>query len=1040
MHRPSSFVLLLTTALVLIATPAALAQTATASLFIEARDTSDALLPGVEVVLVNQATHVERRVATGAEGTVLLSLLPAGVYTAHASLAGHKQAVVQDLRLQAGGKGTLDLLLIPGAFTESVVVSADLARLRAGNSAIGESFDGRTLVMMPVDTRDFLQFTYQTPGAVPPAPGSRLSTQANTGVNVSGAREAANNFLLDGVDNNDLFLNRIVVTPSLDAVQEFTLLQNTYDAEYGRSAGAQVNVVSKSGTSELRGSLFEYFRNEALDARGVFDPAGEPKPRFERHQFGGTLGGPIPGWPGFFFANVEGLRTRAAETRVAHVPTAAERAGDFSASGVTILDPSTGEPFPGNRVPPDRLDPAGVAVAALYPEANRGAGGENFVASPLGRRDGLQLTVKTDHHRWREDPFFVRYSLTADDRDQPFPARGRNLPGFGTGVTDVGHNLAGGLSQILGTHVMHELRVGWNRLHRENIALARGLDGFSALGIDGPSLPAVDTGYAAFVLAGFETVGDDPNLPVVRRTNTLHISDSLSFERGRHRIKAGGEMRRYASDGFNHLFARGQVSFSGAYTGDALADLLLGLPTVSLLADNDNPQALRTTAWNAFAQYDWHPTAALSVNAGLRYELNTPPVDAHDRMRIFDLAARTLRPVGGEGVPRSGVRIDRNNFAPRLGASWRIPGPAELVLRGGVGLYYDGGTLIENSALYFNPPEFDLRIYFPAAAPLLLAHPFPGEGFRPLPSVNTLDPDFRTAATRQGSLGLEARVRGVDLTARYVGAHGDHLVRRRNLNQPPPGAGPLDDRRPIPGYADILLVEPAASSSYHALQLEAQRQRASGLSFRAAYTWSKSLDDASAFLQSDGNDNTPQDARHPKREWGLSDFDVRHRLSLAGIWMLPDSAAWTRGWQVSAIVAVQSGRPFTPRVGFDNSNTGNVGGSFGYDRPDEVDSASAPADAVRYDGRAFVIAPPFTFGNAGRNILSGPAYASVDVGVARTFRFAGSRTFEARVEIYNALNRTNLGLPDGFVDRPTFGRSLSAFPARQVQLVARMVF
>jgi hypothetical protein len=1040
MHRLSSSVLVNIIAIVLTATSSAFAQTATASLFIEARDPSDALLPGVDVVLVNQATRVERRVTTTAEGTVLVSLLPAGVYTANASLHGHKKAVVQDLRLEAGGKGTLDLLLIPGAFTESVVVSADLTRLRAGNSAIGESFDGRTLVMMPVDTRDFLQFTYQTPGAVPPAPGSRLSTQANTGVNVSGAREAANNFLLDGVDNNDLFLNRIVVTPSLDAVQEFTLLQNTYDAEYGRNAGAQVNVVSKSGTSELRGSLFEYFRNEALDARGVFDPEGEPKPTFDRHQFGGTVGGPIPRWPGFYFASIEGLRTRAAETRVAHVPTALERAGDFSAGGAVIRDPFTGEPFAGNRISADRLDPSGLAVAALYPEPNRGAGGENFVASPLGRRDGLQLTVKTDHHRWREDPFFVRYSLTADDRDQPFPARGRNVPGFGTGVTDVGHNLAGGLSQILGTHVMHELRVGWNRLRRENIALARGLDGFSALGIAGPALPDVDTGYPAFVLAGYETVGDDPNLPVVRRTNTLHISDSLSLERGRYRIKAGGEMRRYASDGFNHLFARGQVSFSGGYTGNALADLLLGLPTLSLLADNDNPQALRTTAWNAFAQYDWHPTSTLSVNAGLRYELNMPPVDAHDQMRIFDLATLTLRPVGEDGVPRSGVRPHRNNFAPRLGASWRILGRTELVLRGGFGLYYDSGTLIENSALYFNPPEFDLRIYFPTTTPLLLSNPFPGEGFRPLPSVNTLDPDFHTAVTRQGSVGLEARVRGIDLTARYVGAAGNHLVRRRNLNQPPPGPGPLDERRPIPGYADILLVEPAASSAYHALQLEADRQRANGLSFRVAYTWSKALDDASAFLQSDGNDNTPQDAAHPEREWGLSDFDVRHRLSVAGIWMLPDTHAWTRDWQVSAIAAVQSGRPFTPRVGFDNSNTGNVGGSFGYDRPNEVDPAAAPADAVHYHGRAFAIAPPFTFGNAGRNILSGPGYASVDLGIARTFRFAGSRTFETRVEIYNALNRTNLGLPDGFVDRPTFGRSLSAFPARQVQLVARMSF
>ena len=275
-----------------------------------------------------------------------------------------------------------------------------------------------------------------------------------------------------------------------------------------------------------------------------------------------------------------------------------------------------------------------------------------------------------------------------------------------------------------------------------------------------------------------------------------------------------------------------------------------------------------------------------------------------------------------------------------------------------------------------------------------------------------MQPDFDTAVTGQGSLGLDARVRGVELGARYVGSHGEHLVRRRNINQPVPGPGPLDPRRPTAGYGDILLVEPAASSSYHALQLRAERQHARGLSLRLAYTWSKSIDDASAFLPSDGNDNTPQQGSNAAAERGLSDFDVRHRLSTAVVWVLPDRATWwwARGWQASAILAIQSGRPFTPRVGFDNSNTGNVGGSFGYDRPNAVDPAAAPANAVRYGGRAFVIAPPYTFGDAGRNILTGPAFASLDAALGRVFALGGERRLDARLEIYNALNRANLGL------------------------------
>lgn len=1028
---------------VLIGPVCASAQTATATLFIEARDTSGAVVADVEVRLASQSTGIERIVTTSVQGTAVVPLLPAGVYTASAARPGFKKDVVTDLRLDAGGKGNLDLVLVPGPYEESVTVSADASRLRSGSSALGESFDGRTLVMMPVDQRDFLQFTYQSPGAATPAPGSRLSSEGNnSGVNVSGAREAANNFLLDGVDNNDLFLNRLVVTPGLDAIQEFTLVSNTYDAEYGRNSGAQVNVVLKSGGSRTRGSLFEYFRHEAIDARGVFDLPSEPKPLFRRHQFGGTLGGAIPKLPSFYFVSLEGLRTRDAETRAANVPTAAERAGDFSASGIVLRDPMTGLPYPGNRIPASDLDPAGLRVAALYPDPNRAVAGQNLVTSPVGTTNGVRFTLKTDHRGWRETPFFVRYSLTSDDRGLPFPEHDRNIPGFPLSNQDVGQNLAFGMTRALSPRVMNELRVGWNRLRRDNAPLAGAADPFTTLGITGPALGGDDRGYPAFVLGGYETIGDDTNLPVSRRTHTLHVSDSLSIERGRHQFKVGGELRHYASNGYNHLFARGQISFGGAYTGSALGDLLIGRPTLSLLAFNDNPQALRTTALNAFVQHDWRATSSLTINTGLRYELNMPPVDAHDRMRIFDLDTLTLRDVGVDGVPRSGVQTDRNNVAPRVGAAWELPGGGGLVLRGGYGIYYDSGTLIENSALYFNPPYFDLQVFFPQGAPLTLADPFPtGGGFRPLPSVNTLASDFRTAVTEQGSLGLEGRLAGVEWAARYVGGHAQHLMRRRNINQPVPGSGDADARRPIAGYADILFIEPEGSSAYNALQVRLERQRASGLSFRAAYTWSKSIDDVSAFLQSEGNDNTPQDARNPGAERGLSDFDVRHRLSVAAVWMLPSNAAraWTHEWQVSAIFAAQSGRPFTPRVGFDNSNTGNVGGAFGYDRPNEVDPASAPAGAVFYGGRAFVIAPPGTFGNAGRNILIGPAGASLDLSLGKGFR-AGGRRFETRLEVYNALNRSNLGLPDSFVDRSTFGRSLSASPKRGVQVVGRFEF
>jgi hypothetical protein len=1016
-------------------------QPLTATLLFDLRDTTGASLPGVALTVTHLPSGVERSATTTEDGLAAVSLLPPGDYTVKATLGGFKQTSVQTFHLEAGARRSFTIVLTPGDVAETVTVSADAVRARAGTGAVGEVYTGQVLMMTPVASRDVGEFAWQAAGAAPPAPGSRLSGEGGTPVNVAGAREASNNFLLDGVDNNDLFLNRVLVTPSLDAVQEFTLLTSTYDAEFGRSAGGQVNVVLKSGGQHLSGSAYEFFRDKALEARGPLDPEDQPEPYRRRHQFGGTLGGPAPWLRGFFFAAAEGVRDRTADTRLARVPTAAERAGDFSASGVTLVDPFTGQPFPGNRIPSDRVDPTGAGVVERYPLPNR-EGDSNFVSSPVAPHDTFQLTAKTDHRVASDAPFFVRYTLSRDDRRDPFGTPERNLAGYGTGTLDIGHNLAFGLTQSFRSRMYHDLRAGWNRLRRDVFPVNRGVNGFAEFGITGPTLPGDDQGFPAFVIAGVEGIGDDVSLPVVRGTHTFHLTDSWGLERGRHFFKLGGELRHYRSDGYNHVFARGQLNLLGAFTNSGLADLLLGFPTVTLLAGNDNPQALRTTAVNVFAQDDWRVTERLTVNYGVRYEFNRPPVDADDRMVIFDPVTETLRPVGQDGVPRSGIGADGNNVAPRVGVSVALRDDASVLLRGGYGVYYDASTLIENSALYFNPPYFTFQVFAPGGPVLpTVADPFPeAAGFEPPVSANTLAEHFPTALRHQGSVGIDARVRGVDVSARWVGSRGRHLVRKRNLNQPPPGPGPVDERRPIEGFGDILLVEAAGSSVSHALQLRVERPRARGLWLRGAYTWGKSIDDGSAFLASEGNDNTPQWSARPDLERGLSDYDVRHRVVGAVIWEVPalGRSAFGRDWQLSALVSAQTGRPFTPRMTGDNSNTGNLGGQFGYDRPDEV--ALGTPGSVQYRDRAFRVAAPFTFGNAGRNILIGPGFSSVDMAVSKITRLGGPRRLEVRAEIYNVLNRANLGLPDSFVDRPTFGQSLSAGAGRMAQLAVRFSF
>ena len=1022
------------------------AQTMAATLFVEVRDQSGAWLPDVTITLSDQQTALMREGTTSSSGLLVIPLLTAGTYTLQASREGFKTEIVRDIAVQAGVRGTVAVVLVPGAVSEQVVVSADLTTLRAGSGAVGEVFEGETLVTVPVSERDVIQFTFHAPGVAPPSPGSRLSTQGNTGLNNSGSREAANNFLLDGVDNNDLFLNRLVVNPSLDAVKEVSMLQSTYDAEHGRSAGAQVNMVVKSGTRTLRGSAYEYFRDEALDARPAFLPEGTDKPSLGKHQFGGTIGGPIGRFPAFYFFNVEAIQANEADTRLARVPTDTEHAGDFSAFGRPIVDPFTQQPFPGNLIPASRMSAAGLSTAALYPRANSTGGAANYVSSPEGRRDAIQFTIKTDHHGWQDKPFHVRYTFGREDRDLPFPARARNLPEFGTSVLDQGHNLAAGFNQAISSRVVNEVRVGVNALTRDSLPANAGTDAFAALGITGPALGEVDQGYPAFIVSGYETLGDDPNQPVLRSTRTIHLANTLTAQFGRHHVKTGGEFRHYQSDGLNHLFARGQITFAGALTGAPFADLLLGLPTLSLLGTNDNPQKLRTWSINTFVQDDWRLSSRLTVNMGLRYEFNAPPVDADDRMRIYDQDSGQIVQVGTNGVPRSGIESDYNNFAPRIGFNYDLTGMGTTMLQGGYGLFYNIGTLIETSALYFNPPYFGIGLYLPTAQRLLtLENPFPGQGIGTVPTYNSLDQGMRTAYAHQASLGIERAWSRTTVDARYVGSFGQQLVRKRNVNQAEPGPGPFAPRRPMPQYGDILMVESGATSDYHALQIGAVRRAGNRLTFRSSYTWSKSMDDQSAFLATDGNDNTPQDSRNLAAEWSLSDFDVRHRFVFAGSYVLPDfgAGALGRGWQVAGVVSVQSGRPFTPRVSFDNSNSGNTGGgTFAYDRPNEVTGTTPPAGArvVSYQGRSFVIAPQYTYGDTGRNALIGPGYAAVDAVLSRRLGLGGSRNLELRLEGFNLLNRTNLQLPDSFVDRPTFGQSLSAFPRRQFQLAARFTF
>ncbi len=1017
-----------------IAVTAALGQAVTGSVSGTVYDPSGA---GVDATVraLRTETGTEHLSQASADGSYRFLALSPGDYALQ-PVAPNLAAAAASVQIRVGTHVHVDLQMRLETEQVAIDIMESTPLIEAGTSSTGTVIDRSEMRNLPLNNRVFLPLTLLAGGSHASAPGSELSTQSDSGFHVSGSREASNNFLLDGIDNNDLYINRIVVSPPLDTVREFRLHASGYRAEYGRSAGGQVNVVTRSGTQDFHGSVYEYLRNDALDARNHFDPSDQSIPAYRRNQFGLSGGGPL-GQRTFFFGGFEGTRIRDAATRTAAVPTAAQLDGDFASDGGPVIDPFARAPFPNNTVPLERQSPQGRAISAYWPGPNRADPVQNFVATPVA--DGLinQGSGRLDQSMG-DDRFYLRYNASHTRSFDPYSDS--DVPGFGSFTLDRGHQIAGSFTHAFSPSILLEARAGLNRLRRTVQHQNVGHDIAAEIGIPGLSEDPRHVGFPSINVAGFASLSDDTALPIARVSDTVHVAQSLTLVRRNHTLKWGGEIRLVAIDGAQGLFGRGQFNFLGAISQHPVADLLLGFPTFSIRTQVDNDFRQRARFWNGYVQDDWTVAPGVTLSLGVRYEYNAPAYDADDRFSQFDLASNQLVRPGETTLGRAGYSPDRNNLGPRIGIAWNLDD--SLVLRVAYGVHHDSTVLEANSGLYFNPPYFDLQIFFPSAVSLPnLADPFSGGGFTPPASVNALQPDYRNGYVQRWNVGLERGLPGrVTGRASYIAAKGSKLLRRRNLNQPAPGDGPVDLRRPTPGYANIVLFESGASSTYHSGVFSLERRFARHTGFRAAYTWSKSIDDVSAFLASSGDQSFPQNSHDFRAERGLSNFDQRHRLSIAAELTSPLRHKVLSGWRTYAIAAYGSGRPLTPQLAIDNSNTGNTGGIFGSDRPHLIGTPSRPATGQFFSEAAFAMPDPFSFGNAGRNILTGPSTVSVDLAVVRALKLTEAVTAEIRWEMFNLGNRVNFGLPERTFGQPTFGRSLAAGQARQIQLGLRFSF
>ncbi len=1044
--------------------PVAYTQTTDATIRGVLSEKAGTLLPNVRVKAINEETGEMQQAFSNENGEYVFAVLSPGVYRFEAELSGYRKYIGTGINLRIGQKLRMNLSLDRGGLNEQVIVTAQPGLIELDETNIGTVIDNRQIVNLPLDGRNFLELSLLLPGAAPSAQGSPGSIRGLFAVNVSGGREDSNNFILDGAYNNDPMLNSVAVNPPVDAIREFEILTSTYDAVFGRSAAAQVNMALKSGTNSFHGTAYEFFRNAELDARNFFSDPAEGKPRNQRNQYGFSLGGPILKNRTFFFMDYEGRRINEGITQITNVPTELERTGDFSQSIFSRpIDPYTQLPFDMGQIPPERIGAIGRAIAALYPLPNRSVPGQNYVSSPISRTRNDQFDVRIDHSFSAKSNWFSRFSFADFDLYEPFSGPTfAHIPGFGANAARRAQNFLIGEDQTFSSTLINQARFALNRVAFGSYQEQRAGSLNRAAGIPELSSNPRDFGLSFITISGFSPLGDEYNNPQHSVTNVFQFSDTLSYWKGRHLFRFGGDFRALQQNAYRDVQSRGFLAFSnyGQVTGNGLADMLLGFVTYSGGARLDNPQHLRNKSMSLFMQDSYHLRSDITLELGVRYEYNSPSVDKFDRANTFDLQSGTLLPVGKGSVRRSVYAPDRNNFGPRVGIAW-APGCANnIVIHAGYGIYFDQSSLAPSEGLYFNKPYYDFSMYFPMQGyPLTLSDPFPANYPLQLPSSATgLDRNMRTPYVQQWNLTI-GREFGADsyFEIAYAGSKGTKILSARDANQP--AASPMQPNlRPLPQFADIIYEESRGNSSYHSLQARFQQRLRSGITALASYTFGKSLDDNSTFFSSAGDANFPQNSADPAAEKGRSNFDVRQRFSLGYSYDLPigrgkrfvgDHGFLTEflsGWSTHGIVTLQSGRPFTvallPEI--DNSNTGIVSLGFGgaNNRPNRLASAKMenPGPEGWFNAGAFALAAYGNFGNSGRNILEGPGYKDFSLSLSKNSRLREGLNLQFRTEFFNAFNHVNFNLPDSFFGSPTFGQILSAQSPRRIQFGLKLIF
>jgi outer membrane receptor protein involved in Fe transport len=1013
-------------ALLAIAVPA-WAQVDRATLTGTIKDPSNAVIPQATVKATGIATGVEHTAVATADGAYLIVNLTPGEYLIEASATGF-QTYAQVVQLQTGQRARIDFSLPVGSVGETVKVEGIVPLLDTQSAALGSVVSQIEVANLPLAIRNWDDLLFTIPGVQ----GDRYTEQSGTtnagrtgGVSVHGNRSLQNNFLLDGVDNNSISTNvqelsTQVSRPSIDAIDEFKVVTSPFTAEYGRAPGGAIVVTTKSGTNSIRGTAYDYFRNQRFDSESFFAKrANQAKGQNEQNQFGFNVGGPIVKNRAFFFGDFEGTRITQGVLRTTRVPTEAERAGIFSQ---TIVDPTTGQPFANNTIPDQRIDPIARQLLALIPMPNT-SGTNNFARQPNVEDNGERYLVKGDVKFGANDGVFVRYIYTD---------RTRFVPGFFGGVLDgtstsawgrnllKSHSTVAGWTKVLGASMVNEARVSW----------ARGIndgqqDPFGNVGLEFPGVPnnpivaggviGVDIGSGSSTLR----LGSPNFMPKFQHIDQLQYLDTLSWLRGRHQFKFGTDIMLPMNNQFVDIpSTRGNLGFSGQFTGLPLADFMLGYARQAELS-NVHLVNQRRYAYAFFVQDDWRVTDRLTATLGLRYDFMTPSYERDNAMANFDPATGTLiRASDGSLEERTLVQADRNNFGPRLGLVYQLD--PRTVLRGGFGIFYNPLDRIgSEDQISLNPPGLinNNQTTTSATTPvLLMRNGFPANYLDPSNIVlsrlliRAANPVGTNSMFYQTGAGVERQL-GDDfvVSADFISNIGRNISVLRNLNQPLNGNGP----RPFPNFGHIQWRDPIGESRYYGVDFSAEKRWSDGFSYRVAYTLSDSRDTSPEHLAA--TSGRQQDTNNIDAWEGPSDFDVRHRLVANFVVDVPVGGgrrydlgsaanAVLGGWTVSGIYTARTGKPYTV-------TQGNLEGASWL--PNLVGDPQGQEDVDNwFNTAAFERVPAGTFGNAGRNIVRGPGFVTFDMSLQRKIAFTQRFGATLRWDVFNLFDRANFGNPN----------------------------